>query len=170
MQDGAEEPPSAAAGEDPAEVGEVARALVDVLPPVGWRPMAPSTSIGFEARSDAAAVWARDSLLVFGGRKADGSYSSELGGYQPDADNWIRLPPSPLSGRSHALAVWTGRKVYFWGGRSATYRHMTSGGVYVPYGPTGGRAGERHQLSTTATASSATGAARPAACPRPSSA
>ena len=139
IEDGAEEPGSAASGQDPGEVGDVARALVEVLPPFGWRAMTPSTSVGFTPRAGAAVTRGRDSMLVFGGRLADGTYSAELAGYDPSTDNWIRLPAAPLSGRSHAITVWTGRKAYVWGGRNATYRHMTSGGVYIPYGPTGGR-------------------------------
>lgn len=139
IEDGAEEPASAALGEDPGEVGALAQALVEVLPPFGWRTMTPSTSVGFAPRSDAVVLWGRDSMLVYGGRLPDGTYSTELAGYDPTTDNWIRLPAAPLSGRSHAIAVWTGRKAYIWGGRNATYRHMSSGGVFVPYGPDNGR-------------------------------
>lgn len=139
VEDGAEEPASASLGEDPGEVGSLAQASTEVLPPFGWRPMSPSTSVGFAARSDAVVVRGREGMLVYGGRLADGTYSSELAGYEPNTDNWIRLPSAPISGRSHAVAVWTGRKVYIWGGRNATYRHMSSGGVFVSYGWDSGR-------------------------------
>lgn len=139
IEDGAEEPSSSAPGEDPGEVGSVAQAVSNVLPPFGWRPMSPSTSIGFAPRSDAAMPWVGHSMLVYGGRLADGSYSSELAGYEPVEDKWFSLSAAPLSGRSHAVTVWTGSKVYVWGGRNGTYRHMSSGGVYVPYYPERGR-------------------------------
>lgn len=131
--DGPEEPPSDDPGSDPEGVGPLHAALVSVLPPVGWRAMSPSTSIGFAPRSDAMVKWTRQAMLVYGGRLADGSYSNELAGYYPESDNWIRFASSPLSPRSHAIAVWTGRKIYVFGGRNATYRHMSSGGVIVPY-------------------------------------
>lgn len=54
-------------------------------------------------------------VLVWGGRNVS-SWSGHV--YDPDADDWERLPRAPGPGRSAAAATWTGTEVLIWGGET----------------------------------------------------
>lgn len=59
-----------------------------------WRRIANSP---LAARRDAKAVWTGSKLVVWGGRAHDGGYLKTNGAiYDPAADRWSRLPPSPI--------------------------------------------------------------------------
>jgi hypothetical protein len=78
-----------------------------------WRPM-PAAPIS--GRVGAAAVWADDRLVIWGGFPAPGAALADGAAYLPDQDTWVPLPPAPITGRGDATAVWTGREVLIVGG------------------------------------------------------
>ena len=83
-----------------------------------WRPL-PEFPLG--PRYGARAVWTGRQLVVWGGSRSeegeDPSRLSDGAAYDPAADRWTRLPPSPLPGRVAALAapVDDGDVLFSWG-------------------------------------------------------
>ncbi len=69
-------------------------------------------------RFGATAVWTGEEMLVWGGATHTLDYDAGPKGaaYDPVADRWRRLPPSPLRGRADHIAAWTGREMVLWGG------------------------------------------------------
>ena len=109
-------------------------------------------------RSNPAAVWTGDRIIVVGGENLDASqgpedrrfragYSydprtktttwlvaesfSDAAAYDPTADRWERLPRSPLAAHGSA-AFWTGREVLVWGGWGERDDQIVDGVAYDP--------------------------------------
>jgi N-acetylneuraminic acid mutarotase len=105
----------------------------------GWRTI---STAPLSPRSNPAAAWTGKRIIVVGGETLDvwhgpddsrfrAGYSynprtntttslaaewfSDVAAYDPAADRWERLPPSPLAAAGSA-AFWTGREVVVWGG------------------------------------------------------
>ena len=85
------------------------------------------------SRRDPVAVQARDQVLFWGGfdergRRTDGAL------YDPEADSWTEVSPSPLAGGVPLAAVWTGREVIIVGDtdRSAATDRLVAGAAYDP--------------------------------------
>ncbi len=85
-------------------------------------------------RSQMAAVWTGDEMIVWGG-SGDGSTAWDTGGrYDPKADRWrmVSLRGAPEA-RVEPVHVWTGKELLVWGGITPdlkqTYR---TGGRYDP--------------------------------------
>lgn len=78
-----------------------------------WR-LLPAAPI--PARVGAAAVWAGDRLVVWGGFGAPDGALADGAAYVPGEDRWVRMSQAPLSGRGDATAVWTGQEVLIVGG------------------------------------------------------
>ena len=59
-------------------------------------------------------------MIVWGGAWRAGEADIYLGdgaAYDPAADTWRMLPPSPLEPRSDHFAAWTGKEMLIWGGQ-----------------------------------------------------
>ena len=102
-----------------------------------WRPMAVAPLSG---RFLPAAVWTGRQMLVWGGAGCQGACDGQAirphadgAAYDPSADSWRSLPPSPLSARSGALAVWSGRELIVWGGMVGD-RFLSDGAAFDPDG------------------------------------
>ncbi len=97
-----------------------------------WRPM--SMEGAPEGRSQMAAVWTGEELLVWGGW-GDGGKCPVIGGaYNPRTDRWSELPvqdaPEP---RMEPAAVWTGREMIVWGGLAeGENKSLATGARYNP--------------------------------------
>ncbi|MFN2606419.1 MAG: Kelch repeat-containing protein [Acidimicrobiales bacterium] len=101
-----------------------------------WRPLAASPVAG---RQGPATVWTGKEMLVWGGVactanpcQGDGTTPLADGAaYDPVADRWRMLAPSPLSPRGAAAAVWTGSEMLVWGGEART-TPLADGAAYDP--------------------------------------
>jgi N-acetylneuraminic acid mutarotase len=97
-----------------------------------WRPMtlegAPS------GRSQMAAVWTGNQLLVWGGWTDGGSCPVTGAAYDPRMDQWTELPTENApEGRIEPSCVWTGREMIVWGGLlEGEQRSTATGGRYNP--------------------------------------
>src|SRR5829696_1672324 len=82
-----------------------------------WRTL-PSAPIA--PRRLAAAVWAGDRLLVWGGIQNVGAdklaYPDDGAAYHPRSDRWRPLAKAPVPGRASPLTVWTGDRAIVIGG------------------------------------------------------
>ncbi len=78
-----------------------------------WREL-PAAPIS--GRASAAAVWAGDRLVVWGGFSNPDEALDDGAVYLADEDAWVELPPAPISGRGDATTAWTGREVLIVGG------------------------------------------------------
>jgi hypothetical protein len=78
-----------------------------------WRELPTSPISG---RAGAAAVWAGDRVVVWGGFSGADEALDDGAAYLPDEDVWVELPPAPMTGRGDATAVWTGGEVLIIGG------------------------------------------------------
>ncbi len=101
-----------------------------------WRPM---STLPLGPRILAASAWTGEELVVWGGRgcpagRCDDETAppfADGAAYDPEADRWRVLAPSPLSARSGAASVWTGDELVVWGGRDAT-GPLADGAAYDP--------------------------------------
>lgn len=98
-----------------------------------WAPMVPSPSGPLGA---ATAVWTGSRMLVwgtpFGGPGADAVATSQVGAaYDPVADRWTEIGPSPLRAVGGHSAVWTGSRMLVWGG-SVGEASIADGASYDP--------------------------------------
>ena len=77
-----------------------------------------------EVRTSAAAIWASDALVMWGGYVYTGlgDEAPQSDGYVFDAQSttWKRTSDSPLSARTLPGFAWTGKEVLIWGGSSNT--------------------------------------------------
>lgn len=80
-----------------------------------------------------ATAWTGRLLVAWGGQTAARSGEAAANGaaYDPAANRWQVLPPSPLTARYGTTAVWTGREVLFWGGQAAD-GVFADGAAYEP--------------------------------------
>jgi len=82
-----------------------------------WRTLPPAP---ITPRRLAAAVWAGDRLLVWGGIQthSDGklAYPEDGAAYDPRSNRWQPLVKAPVPGRAMPLTVWTGDRAIFIGG------------------------------------------------------
>jgi hypothetical protein len=82
-----------------------------------WRTLPPAP---ITPRRLAAAVWAGDRLLVWGGiRNLPGgklAYPDDGAAYDPGSNRWRPLAKAPVPGRAWPLTVWTGDRAIFIGG------------------------------------------------------
>lgn len=112
-----------------------------------WRRM---SNVGAPAaRSQMAAVWTGEELLVWGGWTDGGECPPSGGSYHPRTDTWTPLPlENAPEGRLEPASVWTGREMIVWGGlleggqrscgtgarydpESRTWRRLPMGGAPV---------------------------------------
>jgi hypothetical protein len=114
-----------------------------------WRTLPPAP---ITPRRLAAAVWAGDRLLVWGGiRQFPGgklAYPDDGGAYHPGSNRWQPLAKAPVPGRGLPLAVWTGDRAIFIGGLNVGDRLRADrgnivaiteqGAAYHPAGPRSG--------------------------------
>lgn len=104
-----------------------------------WREL-PTAPIS--GRAGAAAVWAGDRLVVWGGFSSPDEAFADGAEYLPDQDAWVELPPAPISGRGDATAVWTGGEVLIVGGAERAGRPGQVSGLRrdgAAYDPVAGR-------------------------------
>jgi N-acetylneuraminic acid mutarotase len=93
-----------------------------------WRPM--SMEGAPSGRSQMAAAWTGQELLVWGGWSDQGLCPNTGGAYNPRTDSWRELPVAgaPI-GRIEPACIWTGREMIVWGGLLAGERHATATGA-----------------------------------------
>ncbi|HEV2931138.1 MAG TPA: hypothetical protein VGW74_20850 [Propionibacteriaceae bacterium] len=114
-----------------------------------WRPLPPAP---ITPRRLAAAVWAGDRLVVWGGlRHLPGGkldYPDDGAAYTPHGNRWRPLAKAPVPGRAMPLTVWTGDRAIFIGGMNLGDRPRTDRGNIVAiieqgaaYRPAGLRSG-----------------------------
>lgn len=85
--------------------------------PAGWSRLPAPPML----RARAAAVWTGREILLWGGDTDLGStHHADGAAYEPSAEEWSELPPSPLTPRSSPAAVWTGEEMIIWGGWADT--------------------------------------------------
>ncbi|MBL9168987.1 MAG: hypothetical protein JNN07_14700 [Verrucomicrobiales bacterium] len=79
-----------------------------------------------------SAVWAGQSMIVWGGTQDLGSYLASGGIYRPGEDVWRRISPlnAPTARMGHS-AVWGGQSMIVWGGFGSD-GYEQSGGVFRP--------------------------------------
>jgi len=106
-----------------------------------WSPMSPSP---LKARRWHRAVWTGSRLLIWGGmgrgpvknylgREVTGKiYFDDGASYDPVADQWEKLPASPLAPRVGHTAVWTGTHMLVWGGEMRGKKPTFDGASYNP--------------------------------------
>lgn len=93
------------------------------------------------AREAAASVWTGTELLVWGGGaggQVDSRTFADGAAYDPAADTWREMAPSPLTARARAAAVWTGTEMLVWGGSSTAHGadDLLDGAAYDPVADT----------------------------------
>jgi hypothetical protein len=97
-----------------------------------WRTLPPAP---ITPRRLAAAVWAGDRLLVWGGiRQLPGlkfAYPDDGAAYDPRSNRWRPLAKAPVPGRAWPLTVWTGDRAIFIGGMNLGDRPRTDRGNIV---------------------------------------
>ena len=97
-----------------------------------WTPIPAMDAL--EPRSQLAAVWTGEEMVVWGGM-AEGEKSLATGGrYRPSDGSWTLLPRAGLpEARVSPLSVWTGREMIVWGGLIfGPPRTVGTGGCYNP--------------------------------------
>jgi N-acetylneuraminic acid mutarotase len=81
--------------------------------PDGWTRLADPPV----ARSDAAAVWTDDRLILWGGgTDYNANFFADGFVFDPLAGGWTPMSDGPLTARAEARGVWTGSEVLIWGG------------------------------------------------------
>ncbi len=98
-----------------------------------WSPLA--TAGAPSPREQATAVWTGTHLLVWGGKRVEGSttaYLADGARYDPAADEWTAMATSDApAARSGHTATWAGGRMVVFGGRNGT-KAFGDGGVYDP--------------------------------------
>jgi N-acetylneuraminic acid mutarotase len=122
-----------------------------------WTNMAASSATGEPAeRHSATAVWAGDSVIVWGGES--GTTRLRTGGiFRPDT-GWTALPVAGApSARKDHTAVWTGTEMLIWGGYDLSpvntgARFHVASNIWIPISTVGApRARRRHSAVWTGT-------------------
>lgn len=102
-----------------------------------WRAMPPAPA-ALAPRDTAAGVWTGEQLVVWGGygrsEECTPCFHDDGAAYDPAANAWAPIAPSPLSGRGGHRAVWTSRDVLVWGGFDSA--PQADGALYDPFGDT----------------------------------
>ncbi len=101
-----------------------------------WRRM--SSEGAPSPRSQMAAVWTGEELIVWGGWGDSGESPTSGGRYNPRTDTWtaMSLGNAP-EGRLESAFVWTGRELVVWGGLlQGGNRSACTGGRYDPQSET----------------------------------
>jgi N-acetylneuraminic acid mutarotase len=92
-----------------------------------WRWLAPMEY----ARFGSVVVWTGRQLIVWGGYLETPPPYGET--YDPAANSWTPMPPSPLRARYSPVGVWTGSSLIIWGGQDArTWDRRTDGAAFSP--------------------------------------
>lgn len=84
-----------------------------------WRPLPPAP---LAPRVGAAAVWAGDRLVVWGGFAGPNNPLGDGAAYVREQDAWVTIPPAPISPRGDMVTAWTGEEVLLLGGGQRTQR------------------------------------------------
>ena len=89
-------------------------------------------------RSQMAAVWTGEELIVWGGWGDGGECFASGASYNPRTDTWTALPvENAPEGRMEPAFVWTGRELVVWGGLlHGGTRSSGTGGRFDPDGRT----------------------------------
>ena len=97
-----------------------------------WRRM--SVDGAPTSRSQMAAVWTGEELIVWGGMGDGGEYFANGASYNARTDTWTALPAENApEGRMEPAFVWTGRELVVWGGLlQGGTRSSGTGGRYNP--------------------------------------
>lgn len=90
-------------------------------PETGWTPMAPSP---LGPRDSVASAWTGDRLLIWGGAAGSADKGEERvfadgAAYDPVANRWTAMAPSPLAARQQPVSQWTGTEWIVAGGFGA---------------------------------------------------
>ena len=116
--------------------------LVYDIPSDRWAPVATSP-LADPFRDGKAHAWTGNRVVLWGG----GRYTSEADAppnevpadpagmtYDPAADRWTPLPPSPIPSRARTRGVWTGGEFIVWGGESAFQQRIehADGAAWTP--------------------------------------
>ncbi len=72
-------------------------------------------------------AWTGREMVVW-----SGSGFTDGAAYDPAADRWRTIAPSPLAGRYYPATVWTGRELLVWGGDSERSFVADDGAAYDP--------------------------------------
>jgi N-acetylneuraminic acid mutarotase len=97
-----------------------------------WKPM--SVEGAPSARSQMAAVWTGQQMIVWGGVEDGGKCPTTGGMYDPNTDKWTALEAEGApEGRMEVVGVWSGREFIVWGGLLEGFRKACgTGGRYDP--------------------------------------
>lgn len=98
-----------------------------------WTPI--STYGAPTPRSQCAAVWTGEELVVWGGETDGGTMLADGAAYNPTTDSWRPIGNSGLAARMEPTAVWTGSEMIVFGGVDATKPGWLSYGDGARYNP-----------------------------------
>lgn len=98
-------------------------------------------------RDGHSAVWTGSAMLIWGGTgtmlgdagRAHPVTLNDGAAYEPKADSWTPMAPSPLGSRTGHTAVWTDQRMLVWGGlcvEGASRRYANDGTAFDPAGGT----------------------------------
>ncbi|HEV8063280.1 MAG TPA: hypothetical protein VGP46_00550, partial [Acidimicrobiales bacterium] len=93
----------------------------------GWSPL-PLAPI--QPRSQYAAVWTGEEMIVWGGYNGNTTYGDGAS-YAPTTRKWLKIAAGPLSPRDGPVSVWTGKAMILFGGDSAAGA-LSDGAAYYP--------------------------------------
>jgi N-acetylneuraminic acid mutarotase len=101
-----------------------------------WRPLLDGP---LDTAAVPAALWTGASLLVWNSTSqlrgtGDAYEPGDAAAWDPHANQWLRLPRSPLAG-TDAVTVWTGKSLLVWGGNPWPARNTHTGMVFTPAAP-----------------------------------
>lgn len=86
-------------------------------------------------RSQCAAVWTGEEMIVWGGETDGGTMLADGAAYNPATDSWRPIGGSGLTPRMEPTAVWTGSEMIVFGGVDATQPGWLSYGDGARYNP-----------------------------------
>lgn len=100
-------------------------------------------------RAGHSAVWTGKEMVIWGGGETDShvGFSADGAAFDPAAQSWRAVPPSPLGARRGHTALWTGSQMLVWGGDAdagpvadgAAWDPATGGWSPLPVAPLGPR-------------------------------
>ncbi len=91
-------------------------------------------------RTGSARVWTGKEMVIWGGGSCKANPCqfdnveplADGAAYEPVADTWRRIAPSPLSARTAVVGVWSGKEMLLWGGEVGTTQVFADGAAYDP--------------------------------------